>query len=202
MGSLKQHGFRLFFIGGIIMNWAQEDPYEKVFNIKLGEANEVALGIIDLKINGNWQGEELTNNTLTVLQVEDEYLNIYTGTLSEALNEYDNVEKSEYGDYLIFSYDSTKINNLNIGLDSKYLIEKYNDVLEYYFDYNEIIKKDYTRIIYFFPETLTRTEKQKIIDFKYSFEYENIETSRTIKVYMNNAYYLFFYAYCEINYYA
>lgn len=56
--------------GSRIVNWSQEDPYEKVIQINSSlNNNENFVEITDLKVNGKWQNEELHNNTLYIRRV-------------------------------------------------------------------------------------------------------------------------------------
>lgn len=56
--------------GSRIVNWSQEDPYEKVIQISSSlNSNENFVEITDLKVNGKWQNEELHNNTLFIKRV-------------------------------------------------------------------------------------------------------------------------------------
>lgn len=56
--------------GSRIVNWSQEDPYEKVIQINSSlNSNENFVEITDLKVNGKWQNEDLHNNTLYIKRV-------------------------------------------------------------------------------------------------------------------------------------
>ncbi len=54
-----------------MVNWAQEDPYEKVFKMRTISSDNInTVKIVDLKVNGEWQGEELQNNRLDIYKMD------------------------------------------------------------------------------------------------------------------------------------
>ena len=54
-----------------MVNWAQEDPYEKVFKMRTISSDNInTVKIVDLKVNGEWQGEELQNNKLDIYKMD------------------------------------------------------------------------------------------------------------------------------------
>lgn len=54
-----------------MVNWAQEDPYEKVFKMRTFSSDNInTVNIVDLKVNGEWQGEELQNNKLDIYKMD------------------------------------------------------------------------------------------------------------------------------------
>lgn len=54
-----------------MVNWAQEDPYEKVFKMRTFSSDNInTVKIVDLKVNGEWQGEELQNNKLDIYKMD------------------------------------------------------------------------------------------------------------------------------------
>lgn len=58
-----------------IVNWAQEDPYEKVYYIKTTSMDDInTLRVIDLKVNGEWQNQALSNDELKIYKMEEEDL--------------------------------------------------------------------------------------------------------------------------------
>ena len=55
-----------------IVNWSQEDPYEKTFYIRSKTQMDVSsLKIIDIKVNGEWQRQELKNDELKIYKMDD-----------------------------------------------------------------------------------------------------------------------------------
>ena len=58
-----------------IVNWAQEDPYEKVYYIKTTSMDDInTLRVIDLKVNGEWQNQALSNDELKIYKMNEEDL--------------------------------------------------------------------------------------------------------------------------------
>ena len=58
-----------------IVNWAQEDPYEKVYYIKTTSMDDInTLRVIDLKVNGEWQNHPLSNDELKIYKMNEEDL--------------------------------------------------------------------------------------------------------------------------------
>lgn len=50
-----------------ILNWAQEDPYEKIFFVQVFQLDRpIEIKVTDLKVNGTWQGRPLSNASLFI----------------------------------------------------------------------------------------------------------------------------------------
>lgn len=59
--------------GSRIVNWSQEDPYEKEFYIQSTLFdNDNYIEVTDIKVNGAWQGTELDNNILKVKRITND----------------------------------------------------------------------------------------------------------------------------------
>lgn len=56
--------------GSRIINWAQEDPYEKTFYIYTSSIDDVnTIRVVDIKVNGEWQNKELDKDTLKIYKM-------------------------------------------------------------------------------------------------------------------------------------
>ncbi len=62
---------------GRVVNWAQEDPYEKTFYLKTISQDDLnTFRINDIKVNGAWQNKGLDNNELSVYKITKEDLDV------------------------------------------------------------------------------------------------------------------------------
>lgn len=52
-----------------VMNWAQEDPYEKTFYIKSTSSQNSTITVSDIKVNGEWQGANLEHNDYGIYRI-------------------------------------------------------------------------------------------------------------------------------------
>lgn len=62
---------------GRVVNWAQEDPYEKTFYLKTISQDDLnTFRINDIKVNGAWQNKGLDNNELSVYKITKDDLEV------------------------------------------------------------------------------------------------------------------------------
>ena len=62
---------------GRVVNWAQEDPYEKTFYLKTISQDDLnTFRINDIKVNGTWQNKGLDNNELSVYKITKDDLDV------------------------------------------------------------------------------------------------------------------------------
>ena len=62
---------------GRVVNWAQEDPYEKTFYLKTISQDDLnTFRINDIKVNGAWQNKGLDNNELSVYKITKDDLDV------------------------------------------------------------------------------------------------------------------------------
>lgn len=62
---------------GRVVNWAQEDPYEKIFYLKTISQDDLnTFRVNDIKVNGAWQNKGLNNNELSVYKITKEDLDV------------------------------------------------------------------------------------------------------------------------------
>lgn len=55
---------------GRVVNWAQEDPYEKTFYLRTISQDDLnTFRVNDIKVNGAWQNKGLDNNELSVYKI-------------------------------------------------------------------------------------------------------------------------------------
>lgn len=55
-----------------ILNWAQEDPYEKVFYIQVFQVDKpILIEVTDIKVNGAWQGQALSNAKMQIHKLSE-----------------------------------------------------------------------------------------------------------------------------------
>jgi hypothetical protein len=127
-----------------ILNWAQEDPYEKTYYLKIFDTSKpVNIEVIDLKVNGVWQNKTLNNNVMEIHKLpQSDY------SFSMIHNTFD--------EYRFSINHSSKIENLVVkeaiqNNDSSYSMRS-EGVLEWSFDYvgtNKIIKRSNLKNIEF-----------------------------------------------------
>ena len=62
---------------GRVVNWAQEDPYEKTFYLRTISQDDLnTFRVNDIKVNGAWQNKGLDNNELSVYKITKEDLDV------------------------------------------------------------------------------------------------------------------------------
>jgi len=55
-----------------ILNWAQEDPYQKTYYIRTtSEADINTIRVVDIKVNGKWLEKDLENNELKIYKMNE-----------------------------------------------------------------------------------------------------------------------------------
>lgn len=114
-----------------IINWAQEDPYQKTYYIQTTSQTDInTIRVVDLKVNGEWQGVELSQDELKIYK----------------LNENDlvwNFVKNTFTEYVWNFSTEECITNLVVSMDGEtvaadengnYTITK-NGKVEYEYDY-------------------------------------------------------------------
>ena len=63
----------------IIVNWSQENPYKKTYQIKTTSEETVqTLKVVDIKVNGEWQNKELSNDELKIYKIENNDIAVLT----------------------------------------------------------------------------------------------------------------------------
>lgn len=114
----------------IVINWAQENAYEKTYHLETTSVDDVnTIRVLDIKVNGEWQNQELSKDRLDVYKIDDSILHwnfIYNKETEYAWN---------------FEYDTTCISNLQVyynGNEISSELDTYrvgNGLVEYEFDY-------------------------------------------------------------------
>lgn len=62
---------------GRVVNWAQEDPYEKTFYLRTISQDDLnTFRVNDIKVNGAWQNKGLDNNELSVYKITKDDLDV------------------------------------------------------------------------------------------------------------------------------
>ena len=62
---------------GRVVNWAQEDPYEKTFYLRTISQDDLnTFRVNDIKVNGAWQNKGLDNNELSVYKITKNDLDV------------------------------------------------------------------------------------------------------------------------------
>lgn len=81
--------------GKIILNWAQENPYKKVFKIRTTSKDDVNIvKVNNLKVNGFWQKKSLKNDKLNIYKLDESEIKAIT--VHNRLDYYDfKIETSE-----------------------------------------------------------------------------------------------------------
>lgn len=86
---------------GYVVNWASENAYKKTYYLKTTSIDDInTITVVDLKINGQWQNKQLSNDKLTVYKMNENDLSW-------------NFEKNYFTYYKWkFTYDDNIITNL------------------------------------------------------------------------------------------
>lgn len=117
-----------------VVNWAQEDPYEKTFYIKSSSPLELTyLKIVDIKVNGKWQREELANDKLNIYKIEDDAISVKTVRNTNQYYEFNVVTNDKISDYQI-AYNNKEVER---SKDDLYRFEENGEiVIEFSYDFN------------------------------------------------------------------
>ena len=63
----------------IIVNWSQENPYKKTYQIRTTSEETIqTLKVVDIKVNGEWQNKELSNDELKIYKIENNDIAVFT----------------------------------------------------------------------------------------------------------------------------
>lgn len=71
----------------IIVNWSQENPYKKTYQIRTTSEETIqTLKVVDIKVNGEWQNKELSNDELKIYKIENNDIAVLT--IDNTIEEY------------------------------------------------------------------------------------------------------------------
>ena len=143
----------------IIVNWSQENPYKKTYQIKTTSEETIqTLKVVDIKVNGEWQNKELSNDELKIYKIENNDIAVFTvdNTIEEYsfkvlscsnVKSYDvifndrYIEADETGTYRVNEDGKIRIRyvyDFN-GYEAEWEIEKEIELMKFNFDQGEFV---------------------------------------------------------------
>lgn len=120
----------------IIVNWSQENPYKKTYTIRTTSEETIhTLRVVDIKVNGEWQGKELKNDELKIYKIENNDITIVT--VNNTIEEYSFkvLSCNKVKSYDVIFNDRM----INAGEDGTYRVNEDGTVrIRYLYDFNGI----------------------------------------------------------------